>query len=43
MWAGGYFCATVGTVKERTVREYIESQKWDEDVEGFRITAPEPP
>ena len=43
LWARGYFCATVGAVNERTVREYIESQKWDEDVEGFKITAPESP
>ena len=41
LWARGYFCATVGAVNERTVREYIESQKCDEDVEGFKITAPE--
>ena len=43
LWARGYFCATVGAVDEQTVREYIESQKWDEDVEGFKITAPESP
>ena len=43
LWARGYFCATVGAVNERTVREYIESQKWEEDVEGFKITAPESP
>ena len=34
LWARGYFCATVGAVNEDTVREYIESQKWDEEVEG---------
>ena len=43
LWARGYFCATVGAVNERTVREYIESQKWEEDVEGLEITAPESP
>ena len=43
LWARGYFCATVGAVNEQTVREYIESQKWDEDVEGFQVTAPESP
>ena len=43
LWARGYFCATVGAVNERTVREYIESQKWDEDVEGFQVIAPESP
>ena len=43
LWAREYFCATVGAVNEQTVREYIESQKWDEDVEGFQVTAPESP
>ena len=43
LWAPGYFCATVGAVNEQTVREYIESQKWDEDLEGSKITAPESP
>ena len=43
LWARGNFCATVGAVDEQTVREYIESQKWDEDVEGFKITAAESP
>ena len=43
LWARGNFCATVGAVDEQTVREYIESQKWDQDVEGFKITAPESP
>ena len=35
LWARGYFCATVGAVDEQTVREYIESQKWDQDVEQW--------
>ena len=43
LWARGYFCATVGAVNEQTVREYIESQKWDEDVEGFQVIASESP
>ncbi len=43
LWARGNFCATVGAVDEQTVREYIESQKWDDDVEGFKITAAESP
>jgi putative transposase len=43
LWARGYFCATVGAVDEKTVREYIENQKWDEDGEGFKITAPAKP
>jgi len=43
LWARGYFCATVGAVDEKTVREYIENQKWDEDEEGFKITVPAEP
>ena len=43
LWARGYFCATVGAVDEKTIREYIENQKWDEDEEGFKITAPTEP
>ena len=38
LWARGYFCATVGAVDEETIKRYIESQKWDEDGEGFKIT-----
>ena len=43
MWAGGYFCATVGAVDEATIKAYIESQKWDEDDRGFKIAAPTEP
>ena len=43
LWARGYFCATVGAVDERTVMQYIESQKWDQDDEGFKVTAPTEP
>ena len=43
LWARGYFCATVGAVDETTIKRYIESQRWDEDEEGFRITAPTKP
>jgi len=43
LWARGYFCATVGAVDEETIKKYIESQKWDEDEEGFKITAPTKP
>ena len=39
LWARGYFCATVGAVDEATINSYIESQQWDEDEEGFKITA----
>lgn len=39
-WARGYFCATVGAVDERTIKRYIEEQKWDDDGEGqFRVVA----
>ena len=43
LWARGYFCATVGAVDEKTIREYIENQKWDEDDQGFKIVAPAEP
>ena len=43
MWARGYFCATVGAVDEQTIKAYIENQKWDEDDQGFKITAPTEP
>ena len=33
------FCATVGAVDEATIKAYIESQQWDEDDQGFKITA----
>lgn len=40
LWERGYFCATVGAVDEQTVMVYIESQKWDQDNEGFKVVAP---
>jgi putative transposase len=43
MWARGYFCATVGAVDEATIKAYIENQRWDEDDEFFKITAPTKP
>jgi putative transposase len=43
LWARGYYCASVGAVDERTIREYIENQRWDEDVDGFTVTAPTEP
>ena len=43
LWARGYYCASVGAVDEQTIRAYIESQRWDEDVDGFKITAPTEP
>jgi len=33
----------VGAVDEKTIREYIENQKWDQDDQGFTITAPSEP
>jgi putative transposase len=43
LWARGYFCATVGAVDEQMIKSYIENQKWDEDDQGFKITAPAEP
>jgi putative transposase len=43
LWARGYFCATVGAVDEKMIMEYIENQKWEEDAESFKITAPTEP
>lgn len=43
LWARGYFCATVGAVDEETIKAYIENQRWDEDDQGFQITAPTAP
>ena len=43
LWARGYFCATVGAVDEETIKTYIESQRRDEDDQGFKITAPNEP
>jgi putative transposase len=27
LWSGGYFCATVGSVTEETIKQYIENQE----------------
>ena len=43
LWARGYFCASVGAVDERVIMADIENQRWDEDQEGFKITAPTEP
>ena len=40
LWARGYDCASVGAVDEQTIREYIEHQRWDDEVEGFKILIP---
>jgi len=43
LWARGYFCASVGAVDEETIKKYIEDQRWDDDDQGFKITAPTEP
>tara|TARA_B100000315_G_C14275594_1_gene450687 strand:- start:98 stop:544 length:447 start_codon:yes stop_codon:yes gene_type:complete len=44
LWARGYFCATVGAVDEETIKQYIESQKWDDDGgSGFKVEPPPSP
>jgi putative transposase len=43
LWARGYFCASVGAVDEATIKKYIEDQRWDDDDQGFKITAPTEP
>ena len=43
LWARGYFCAPVGAVDEQMIKAYIENQKWDEDDQVFKITAPSEP
>src|SRR5580658_2389976 len=43
MWARGHFCATVGAADEATIKAYIEDQKWDEDDDSFKSTAPTKP
>jgi putative transposase len=35
--------ASVGAVDEETIKKYLESQKWDDDGQGFKITAPTEP
>ena len=37
LWARGYFCATVGSVTEETIRRYIESQDLSERDEMFKV------
>ena len=41
--ARGNFCVPAGAVDEQMIKAYIESQKWDEDDQGFKITAPSEP
>jgi putative transposase len=37
LWARGYFCATVGTVTQEMIREYIEHQFEHGDKKNFKI------
>jgi hypothetical protein len=36
-------CASSGCADEDTIKKYIENQKWDEEDQGFKITAPSEP
>ena len=38
LWARGYFCATVGSVTEETIKRYIEDQELSGDNEIFKVT-----
>ena len=37
MWGRGYFCATVGSVTEETIKNYIENQDVEEGQDNFKI------
>ena len=37
LWARGYFCATVGSVTEETIKRYIENQEITAQDDVFRI------
>jgi putative transposase len=41
LWARGYFCATVGTVTQEMIREYIEHQFEHGDKKHFKIEGEE--
>lgn len=38
LWARGYFCATVGSVTEETIKSYIENQDKNDITEVFKIS-----
>jgi putative transposase len=38
LWARGYFCATVGSVTEETIKKYIENQEDTGSNDVFKIT-----
>jgi len=37
LWGRGYFCATVGTVTEEQIREYIEKHEQESPPENFSL------
>jgi putative transposase len=37
LWAGGYFCATVGSVTDAQIKEYIERHSVEPPPENFSI------
>jgi putative transposase len=37
MWGRGYFCASVGSVTEETIKEYIATQQIEEAKEDFTV------
>ncbi len=37
LWARGYFCATVGTMTDEQIREYIEKHEHEPFEDNFRI------
>ena len=37
LWARGYFCATVGTVMEEQIRDYIERHEQESFPDNFKI------
>lgn len=37
IWGRGYFCGTVGTVDQKTIEEYIETQGNEEGNENFKV------
>ena len=41
LWARGYFCATVGTVTEEMIRQYIENQPTDGPEDAFQVDGTE--
>lgn len=37
LWVRGYFCATVGSVTEETIKRYIENQELENNEDIFKI------